>query len=74
MGYGRDRRPRLSDTEALVREGINPPGPKLAPFGGNVSWECGADNAAGKFRDQGRFARETGPDGPKRENPRDELD
>lgn len=48
---------RLSDTEALVREGINPPGAKVAPFGGNLAHERGADSAG---RNPGSFRRETG--------------
>lgn len=54
---------RLSDTEALVRRGINPPGPKLAPFGGNLGHECGADNAVGQGRNSGHYRRETNAGG-----------
>lgn len=51
-------RKKLSNTEALVREGINPPGAKPAPFGGNVAYERGADNAVER-RNSGHFRRET---------------
>lgn len=74
MARSDGRRPRLSDTEALVREGINSPGAKLPPFGGNLAYENSADCAAEKFRSGGRFSRDTGPDGPKRERVSDELD
>lgn len=59
MAYGRDRRPRLNDTSAVVREGINPPGAKVAPFGGNLAYGCGAENAVER-RNLGQFRRETG--------------
>ncbi len=61
---------RLSDTEALVREGINPPGPRLAPiqFG-----ERGADNAVGGHGGS-RFRRETGAGGEAFKGAKDELD
>lgn len=51
---------RLSDTEALVREGINRPGARVAPFGGNSCHELGADNAVASGRNPGHFRRETG--------------
>lgn len=46
---------RLSDTEALVRVGINPPGAKVAPV---RMGDCGADNVGPQ--PPGQFRRETG--------------
>lgn len=51
-------RKRLNDTEALVKAGINRPGPKIAPFGGNLAVERGADNTV-QGPQPGRFQRET---------------
>lgn len=51
---------RLSDTAALVKEGINSPGAKVSPFGGNSCHEAGADNAVARGHNPGRFLRETG--------------
>lgn len=65
-------RKRLSDTEALVREGINPPGAKVAPFGGNVCYERGADNAV-EHRNAGHFRRETDAGGESMHGAKEEL-
>lgn len=65
---------RLSDTEALQREGINRPGPKLAPFGGDLSHERGADNAVAEGRNAGHFRRETGAGPEGFAGAREELD
>ena len=73
MARNDGRRPRLSDTAEIVRQGINPPGAKIAPFGGSSCWERGADNAVGEPH-AGKFRRETGPDGPRKERASDELD
>ncbi len=49
---------RLSDTAAIVKQGINRPGARVAPFGGNVSYERGADDAV-SGPTPGQFRRET---------------
>lgn len=49
----------LSNTEALVREGINPPGPRLAPLHFR---ENGADDAV-RGPVPGQFRRETNAGG-----------
>lgn len=53
---------RLSDTEALVRQGINRPGAKLAPENGGSGIGGGQDTGADNCRPSpaGSFRRETG--------------
>lgn len=51
---------RLSDTEALVRQGINPPGAKLAPENGGSGVGGGRDLGADNVRlNSGSFHRKT---------------
>ena len=49
---------RLSDTDAIVSVGINPPRCKPAPFGGDAGHERGADNVTPQVRGK-QFVRET---------------